>query len=77
MRDAVAATLSDVILLGTEEQVRMAARAATELAAGRHVETADIVVSLRRFIHEVLDLDAVPVDLAVPRQGPTRPAAGG
>ncbi len=77
VRDAVEAALSDVILLGTEEQVRLAVHAATELAAGRRVETADIVVSLRRFIREVLDLDAVPVDLAMPRQGPARPASGG
>src|SRR5499426_3521346 len=35
IRDAVEAALSDIILLGTEEQVRLAARAATELAEGR------------------------------------------
>lgn len=35
VRDAVEAALSDIILLGTEEQVRMAAVAATELVAGR------------------------------------------
>lgn len=77
IRDAVEAALSDVILLGTEEQVRLAARAAAELAAGRPVETAELVVSLRNFIREVLDLDPVPADVAIPRQGALRPGAGG
>ena len=76
VRDAVEAALSDILLLGTEEQVRLAARAASDLAAGRAVETAEIVVSLRTFIREVLDLDPVPAELALPRQGPVRPAAG-
>ena len=77
IRDAVEAALSDVILLGTEEQVRLAAQAATELAGGRPVHTADLVVSLRDFIREVLDLDPVPAALSIPKQGPTRPVAGG
>ena len=47
VRDAVEAALSDVILLGTEEQVRLAARAANEMVAGRSVEIAELVVSLR------------------------------
>src|ERR1700712_1416328 len=38
IRDAVEAALSDVILLGTREQVRLAAHAATEMVAGRTVE---------------------------------------
>lgn len=58
IRDAVEAALSDIILLGTEEQVRLAAAAATELAAGRPVHTAELVVSLRNFIRQVLDLDS-------------------
>lgn len=74
-RDAVEAALSDVILLGTEPQVRLAAQAAAELAAGRPVHTAELVVSLRDFIRQVLDLDPVPVGLAIPRQGPARPSA--
>jgi type II secretory pathway pseudopilin PulG len=75
IRDAVEAALSDIILLGTEEQVRLAARAATELAEGRPVHTADLVVSLRDFIRSVLDLDPVPTGLAIPKQGPARPSA--
>ena len=47
IRDAVEAALSDVVLLGTDEQVRLAARAATELAEGRPIHTADLVISLR------------------------------
>jgi heme exporter protein D len=74
-RDAVEAALSDVILLGTEEQVRLAAQAANEMVAGRPVETAELVRSLRDFIRDVLDLEAIPVEVVVPRQGPTR--AGG
>ena len=75
VRDAVEAALSDIILLGTEEQVRLAARAATELAEGRPTHTADLVVSLRDFIRKVLDLDPVPGSLSIPKQGPTRPSA--
>ena len=77
VRDVVEAALSDVILLGTEEQVRLAAHAASELAAGRSIETAALVVSLRGFIREVLDLDPMLRGLTLPRQGPARPAAGG
>ena len=74
IRDAVEAALSDVILLGTEPQVRLAARAAADLAAGRAVETAELVVSLREFIREVLDLEPVPSDVVIPKQGPLRPS---
>jgi len=69
IRDAVEAALSDIILLGTEDQVRLAAAAAAELAAGRPVETAALVISLRDFIRQVLDLQPVPPELAIPKQG--------
>jgi heme exporter protein D len=75
MRDAVEAALSDIILLGTEEQVELAATAATELAQGRPTHTAELVVSLRNFIRDVLDLEAVPEHLSIPKQGPVRPSA--
>ena len=74
-RDAVEAALSDVILLGTREQVRLAAHAASEMVAGRSVEIAELVTSLRAFIREVLDLEPIPANLQIPRQGPTRTAA--
>jgi hypothetical protein len=79
IRDAVEASLSDIILLGTEEQVWLAAAAATELAAGRPVETAALVVCLRDFIRQVLDLQPVPSQLLIPKQGPSRatPSKGG
>jgi heme exporter protein D len=72
VRDAVEAALSDVVLLGTDDQVRLAAHAATEMAAGRPVETAALVTSLRDFIREVLELDPIPASLAIPKQGPLR-----
>jgi hypothetical protein len=72
IRDAVEAALSDIILLGTEEQVRLAAHAASQLVSGRNVETAELVVSLRNFIREALDLAPIPTGLSIPRQGPTR-----
>jgi len=75
MRDATEAALSDIILLGTEEQVRLAAKAASDLVAGRPVHTAELVVSLRDFIRRVLDLEPVPATLDIPRQGPARPAS--
>ncbi len=77
IRDAVEAALSDVILLGTEEHVRLASAAAQELAAGRPVHTQPLVEALRNFIRRALDLDPVPSDVLIPPQGPTRPAAGG
>jgi heme exporter protein D len=72
IRDAVETALSDVMLLGTAEQVRMAAKAASDMVAGRTIETAALVRSLRDFIREVLDLEAVPADLQMPHQGPVR-----
>ena len=75
IRDAVEAALSDIILLGTDEQVRLAAQAATDLAAGKPIHTHALVVSLRDFIRSVLDLEPGPTGLAIPRQGPARPVA--
>ncbi|HEX7989839.1 MAG TPA: hypothetical protein VF513_06710 [Stenotrophomonas sp.] len=77
IRDAVEAALSDVILLGTEEQVRLAARAATDMVDGRPIHTAELVVSLRDFIRSVLDLEVIPTAVVIPRQGPSRPASSG
>jgi hypothetical protein len=77
IRDAVEAALSDIILLGTEKHVRLAEQAARELVAGRPVHTHDLVVSLRAFIREALDLDPIPSDLSIPVQGPARPSASG
>jgi hypothetical protein len=77
IRDAVEAALSDIILLGTEDHVRLAERAARELAGGYPVRTDALVVSLRDFIRKALDLDPIPADLAIPVQGPTRPSAAG
>lgn len=77
IRDAVEAALSDIILLGTEDQVRLASRAAQELAEGRPVHVHELVVALRDFIRKALDLDPVPADVIIPAQGPTRPAGSG
>jgi hypothetical protein len=77
VRDAVEAALSDIILLGTDEQVRLAASAAHELANGKLVHTQELVVSLRAFIREALDLNPIPADLVIPIQGPALPTASG
>lgn len=77
MRDAVEGALSDIILLGTEEQVTLAGNAARELVAGRSLHTHELVVSLRDFIRKALDLDPVPKGLEIPMQGPSRPGSGG
>ena len=77
IRDAVEAALSDIILLGTETQVRLAARAAGELTAGKLIHTHELVVSLRDFIRDALDLDPLPSDLMIPRQGPARSVTSG
>ncbi|WP_084217031.1 hypothetical protein [Xenophilus azovorans] len=76
IRDAVEAALSDVILLGTEEQVRLAAQGAADMVAGRSVEVSQLVSSLRSFIRHALDLDPIPADLPIPAQGPLRAAGG-
>ncbi len=77
VRDAVEAALSDIILLGTDDQVRLANQAAQELVAGRPVHTHELVVSLRGFVREALDLDPIPADIVIPMQGPGRPAPSG
>ena len=74
VRDAVEAALSDILLLGTDEHVRLAERAARELVAGRPVHTAELVVSLRDFVRSALALDPIPSGLDIPVQGPTRPS---
>lgn len=77
IRDAVEAALSDIILLGTEEHVRLADTAVRELVAGHPVHTHELVVSLRAFVRDALDLDPIPADLTIAMQGPTRPASSG
>ncbi|WP_116089522.1 hypothetical protein [Sphingomonas crusticola] len=77
IRDAVEAALSNIILLGTEEQVRLADKAVRELVAGHPVHTHQLVVSLRAFVREALDLDPIPFDLEIPMQGPARPSGSG
>lgn len=77
IRDAVEAALSDIILLGTEDQVRLASRAAQELVGGQPVHTHALVVELRDFIRKALDLDPVPADVTIPLQGTTRPSGSG
>lgn len=77
IRDAVEAALSDIILLGTDEQVRLAQAAARALVEGRPVQTHELVVSLRDFVRHALDLAPIPADLDIPVQGPTRPSGSG
>jgi len=76
IRDAVEAALADILLLGTEEHCRLAGQAAADLAAGRPIHTAQLVISLRSFIRSALDLDPMPADVLIPLQGPTRAQAG-
>jgi len=76
-RDAVEAALSDIILLGTDEHVRLAEKAARDLVAGNEIHTHELVVSLRNFIRKALDLSPIPADLEIPMQGPTRPTSSG
>jgi uncharacterized membrane protein YgcG len=77
IRDAVEAALSDVLLLGTEEHVRLAGQAASDMAAGRPIHTAELVISLRNYIRKALDLDPIPETVAILHQGPTRPQGSG
>ena len=76
IRDAVEAALSDILLLGTEQQCRLAAQAAADMAAGRPIHTAELVISLRDFVREALDLGPIPAGVAIPLQGPTRVQGG-
>ncbi|WP_036172550.1 hypothetical protein [Massilia sp. 9096] len=77
IRDAVEAALADILLLGTEEHCRLAGQAANDMAAGRPIHTADLVIALRSFIREALDLGPVPADVPIPLQGPTRTQGSG
>lgn len=77
IRDAVEAALADIILLGTEEHVRLASQAAIDMTAGRPIQTAALVVSLRNFIRTALDLSPIPADIDIPLQGPTRAQGSG
>jgi hypothetical protein len=72
IRDAVEGALSDILLLGNEEQVRLAQQATRDLVAGKPINTQRLVVSLRDFIRDALDLAPLPADLVIPPQGPTR-----
>lgn len=76
-RDAVEAALSDIILLGTEQQVQLAAEAAAQMVAGQPIQTAALVVSLRDVIRDTLGLAPIPTGLLIPAQGPARPAMAG
>lgn len=77
IRDAVEAALADIILLGTEEHVRLASKAASDMAEGRSIHTAELVISLRNFIRAALDLGPIPSDVHIPLQGPTRAQGSG
>jgi uncharacterized membrane protein YgcG len=77
IRDAVEAALADILLLGTEEHCRLAGQAASDMAAGRPIHTAELVISLRDFIREALDLGPIPQCVAIPLQGPTRTQGSG
>ena len=77
IRDAVEAALSDILLLGTEEHVRLAGQAASDMAAGRPIHTAELVISLRNYIRKALELDPIPETVTIPHQGPTRPQGSG
>lgn len=77
IRDAVEAALSDILLLGTEDHVRLAGQAARDMVAGRPIHTAELVISLRTYIRKALDLESIPDRVEVPLQGPTRPQSGG
>lgn len=76
VRDAVEAALADILLLGTEEHCRLAGQAAADLAAGRPIHTAQLVISLRSFIRSALDLGPMPHNVPIPLQGPTRTQGG-
>jgi hypothetical protein len=56
--------------------VWLASQAANDMAAGRPIHTADLVISLRSFIRAALDLGPIPNDVTIPLQGPTRAIGG-
>lgn len=76
IRDAVEAALTDILLLGTEDQVRLAAQAAQDMVEGRPIRTEALVASLRDYVRRALDLEAIPAGVRLPSQGPARPSPG-
>lgn len=77
VRDAVEAALSDIVLFGTQAQVELAAAAMRDMAAGQPVHVHALVVSLRNYVREVLDLEMIPTSVVIPDQGPARPSGSG
>lgn len=77
VRDAVEVALSDIVLFGTERQVELAAAAMRDMAAGRPVPVHELVISLRDYIRQVLDLEPIPAGVVIPNQGPVRPSGAG
>ncbi len=53
------------------------AKAAQDMVEGRTVHTSELVVSLRDFIRQALDLQPIADGIAIPAQGPLRIAAAG
>lgn len=43
------------------------------MVAGNKVHLSELIVSLRNFIREALDLEPIPPALSIPHQGPLRP----
>lgn len=72
IRDAVEGALADILLLGTKEHVRLAEDMVRHLLEGKVVYTHELVMSLRTFIRQALDLESIPTDIHTPLQGPTR-----
>lgn len=52
-------------------------KAAQDMTAGRSIHTKELVVSLRNYVREALDLEPIPANVIVPAQGPLRPNASG
>lgn len=77
IRDAVEAALSDIVLFGTDRQVELAAAVMRDMVAGRPVHVHELVVSLRDYVREVLDLAPIPASVVIPQQGPARPSGSG
>ena len=70
-------SLSDIVLFGSVEQVRMAAQCAMALKRNEAVDYQPLADSLRSDLRTQLGLGPIPDDIELPDSGPSRSAKNG
>lgn len=72
IRNAIEAAIhSEIIPLGTEQQIRLTESATPGLKESQCVENGEIIVALRDLVRTALDLKPIPSDLHISPPGPS------